>query len=124
MLILSKSICIIDDSVDIQNLLKTLLESEGYLVTSAFNGMEGLKLIESSEALPDLILLDIMMPIMDGATFLDEIQKRQQFEKIKILVMSADNKVSQKFPQLKQYHFINKPFELEALLEAIQSEIC
>ena len=60
-----KRILVVEDDTSIRELLVELLESEGYSVASAVNGLEGLKYLQT-ETSPDLILIDLMMPVMDG----------------------------------------------------------
>ncbi|MEK7868162.1 MAG: response regulator, partial [Candidatus Omnitrophota bacterium] len=71
-----KKILIIDDEEDIQKLLKIRLEQEGFIVITAGDGEKGVKSAELE--MPDLILLDIMMPIVDGYSCLKEIRRIQK----------------------------------------------
>ena len=111
---------IVDDSIDIQLLLKGLLESEGYLVSTANNGQEALNLLSVLATLPQLILLDLMMPVMDGLTFLENVKKKSLYSDINIILMSADNKLLNKRSDLNKYEFIKKPYEIDQLLESIK----
>lgn len=117
---LAKHILIVDDSIDIQLLLKGLLESEGYLVSTANNGKEALSLLSTLTSLPQLILLDLMMPVMDGLTFIEVVKKKSLYSDINIILMSADNKLLNKRSDLNKYEFIKKPYEIEQLLENIK----
>ena len=65
---MAKRILVVEDDTSIRELLVELLESEGYGVASAVNGLEALKYLQSNEN-PDLILIDLMMPVMDGYAF-------------------------------------------------------
>ena len=69
----SKKILVIEDDDSIRELLVELLQSEGYLVVSVSNGLEGIKYLESHSN-PDLILMDLMMPVMDGYSFRTQIE--------------------------------------------------
>ncbi|RYE95767.1 MAG: response regulator [Oxalobacteraceae bacterium] len=71
------NIVVIEDDTDLRETMKDLLEIEGFSVLVAENGMEGMKLIERSGK-PCLILLDLMMPVMNGWEFLDAMQRDQQ----------------------------------------------
>lgn len=119
-MILDKSVVVVDDSRDIQVLLKALLESEGYEVLTAINGQEALQILKRSKYLPNLILLDLMMPIMDGSSFIKEFKKVADYSNVKVILMSADNKYVEKNSNLKEYNFIKKPFDIDQLLEAVQ----
>lgn len=117
---MDKSVIVIDDSRDIQVLLKGLLESEGYEVLTAINGLEALQILKHSKHLPSLILLDLMMPVMDGSSFIKEFQKVADYHDVKVVLMSADNKYVEKNSSLKAYNFIKKPFDIDQLLEAVE----
>lgn len=116
-----KHIFMIEDSVDIQILLSRFLRGEGYSISYANNGREGLeKLLNSSEELPSVILLDLMMPEMDGFEFRREQQKHAKIAGIPVIVMTADNDIRAKANQLKANAFLKKPFtDVEAILETV-----
>ena len=85
-----QQIIIIEDDRDLRETMKELLEMEGYSVLTAANGREGLDLI-AREGGPCLILLDLMMPVMNGWEFLDAMQRNQQelLARTKVAVVSA-----------------------------------
>jgi len=88
------------------------LESEGYDVRTAANGAEGLAALEDMPA-PDLILLDLLMPVMNGAEFLKEQEKRPALRAIPVVVLSADSTVKS---QPRVYSHVRKPIDLTELL--------
>ena len=77
------SILIIDDEDDIRDILKYNLEKEGFYIRVASNGEQGLKLIQ--ESIPDLIILDVMMPGMDGIEVCEAIRNKTHKELLKKL---------------------------------------
>jgi CheY-like chemotaxis protein len=83
-------IVIIEDDYDLRETMKDLLEMEGFSVVTAANGREGLNLI-ARDGKPCLILLDLMMPVMNGWEFLDAMQRDQQdlLAQTKVAVLSA-----------------------------------
>lgn len=82
-------IVVIEDDEDLRETLRDLLEMEGFQVSTACNGLEGLRLIERSSR-PCLILLDLMMPVMDGWEFLDTLrQNAAQLAQTPVAVVSA-----------------------------------
>ncbi len=82
------TIMIIEDDMFVMDIYKTKLGKEGFGVILAENGLEGLKKLEKGEAIPDLILLDIMMPYMDGLSFLRKIREIEKFKKIPVIMLT------------------------------------
>jgi len=111
-----KRILIVDDEEDIQKLLKIRLEQEGFMVLIAGDGKEGIRLAELE--MPDLIILDIMMPNIDGYSCLKEIRRIQKTKNMPILMMSGkeEEKVRDLFAFQKISGYIEKPFELDNLV--------
>ena len=81
-----KKILIVEDDVSIRELLIDVLEGEGYQVVAGTNGFEGIKLLET--LIPDLILMDTLMPIMDGYAFRTEQLRNALWHAIQVLLMS------------------------------------
>lgn len=93
-----KKILLIDDEQDILEILSYNLEKEGYLVYTADNGNEGIK--KATEILPDLILLDVMMPEKDGIETCQELRRIKELQSTLIVFLSAR---SEEFSQLAGY---------------------
>jgi CheY-like chemotaxis protein len=115
---MSKRILVVEDDTSIRELLVELLESEGYGVASAVNGLEGLKILQS-ESNPDLILIDLMMPVMDGYSFRTEQLKNPIWSKIPTVVMSAEANAKEKMKNFNITAFLSKPVELETILKTV-----
>lgn len=113
-----KCILVIEDDTSIRELLIELLESEGYSVASAMNGLEGLKYLQTQKK-PDLILIDLMMPVMDGYTFRTEQLKDKVWSEIPTVVMSAEANAREKMKKYNITAFLSKPVELETILETV-----
>jgi CheY-like chemotaxis protein len=114
---LDKHILIVEDSPDLQMLLSQVFGLEGYPVSQAFNGKHALDLLHSSKSLPSLILLDIMMPVMDGFEFRNEQEKDPRLAGIPIVVMTADIDSQAKANKLGAVGVIRKPMlDIDALL--------
>lgn len=90
-----KKILLIDDEIDILEILSYNLEKEGYLVTTATNGNEGIE--KAKEVIPDLILLDVMMPEKDGIETCQELRQIKELQDTLIVFLSAR---SEEFSQL------------------------
>lgn len=112
-----KLIMIIEDSSDIQELVKMLYESEGYSVAAAPEGRKALELLRELDALPSFILLDLMMPVMDGYEFRREQLNDSDLAAIPVVVMTADANAEAKAKSLNAADFLKKPVEVAALLE-------
>lgn len=114
----TKRILVVEDDTSIRELLVELLESEGYLVFSAVNGLEGLKHLQAA-ANPDLILIDLMMPVMDGYSFRTEQLKNTDWAKIPTVVMSAEANAKDKMKSFSITAFLSKPVELDTILKTV-----
>ena len=110
-----KSILVVEDNIDIQESLKTTLELEGFNVFTADNGREALDKLEVIPT-PCLILLDLMMPVMNGWEFVEEINKDIMLSSIPIVVVTAIGD-SSKSPKTDGY--IPKPINYEALINTV-----
>jgi CheY-like chemotaxis protein len=111
-----KTILVVDDEFDIVDVLSDLLTAEGYRVVTASNGREGLT--RAAEAHPDLILLDRMMPVVDGAEMLRLLRQEPELDRIPVIMMSAaeGRRLAQ---ELGCSAFLKKPFDLNTLLETV-----
>lgn len=115
---ISKHILIVDDSLDQQVLLATLLESKGYTTQCTSNGEIALDLLHSTLKLPDTILLDLQMPIMDGFDF-RQIQRNDPLLKnIPVIVMSGDANCAA-IQARTQTEVLSKPQNIDELLEVV-----
>jgi two-component system alkaline phosphatase synthesis response regulator PhoP len=118
-----KKILLIDDEEDIVTTLKFKLEDEGYALSTASDGFEGLKKAKGEN--PDLIILDIMMPKMDGHKVCGLLKKDKKTSHIPIIMFTAkvqdeDRKLA---GELGADAYITKPFEPAELLEKLKSFI-
>jgi two-component system response regulator MprA len=121
---MGRRILVVEDAAEICATMKDLLEMEGYEVTCAGDGLEALRHLESTKALPDLILLDLMMPRMDGYGFRAEQQKRPELSRIPVVVMTAANDVQAKAKALEPAGFLRKPFkDIQTILNSIERAI-
>lgn len=114
-----KHILLIEDDRDILEVLKDLLESEGYQVTAVENGQEAFNFLNFASELPDLILVDLMMPVMDGFRFRELQRTHERFKRIPVVVMSADGQIEPKKERLGVDAFLKKPLDLELFLNTI-----
>ena len=108
----------VDDEPTLIKMVKTGLEAHDYNVITASNGKEGLEKVKSEN--PDLILLDVMMPNVDGYTFVREIKASEEFKTIPIIVQTAKTEMEELFKIEGVSDFIVKPYKTENILEMVR----
>src|SRR3990167_1903153 len=113
-----KKILLIDDEIDLQQLIKTVLSSKGYNVTTADNGKDGLEKLEAAD--PDLIILDMNMPVMGGVEFYQRICDAWSQAKYPVLILTARANMEEFFKGMDVDGFMAKPFEIDDLLTEVQ----
>ena len=115
---MQKHILIIENEVDIREILQEFFESEGFNVSTAEHGLEALETLERILR-PDVILLDLMMPVMCGAEFIEHKNKNTVWKDIPVVVMSAADKKRQESMNLGNHWEIQKPLQLDDLITVI-----
>ena len=111
-----KRILVVDDDPDFASAIATTLEGEGFLVEQAYNGTECLEKVKESP--PDLILLDIMMPEVDGYEVCAELKGDKQYAKIPIIALTS---VASQVPKTKYSHYDGMSMEADDYLPKIVS---
>jgi DNA-binding response OmpR family regulator len=117
------TILIVEDDLDIREALSQILEDEGYAVLCASNGMEALTLLRADRPPPNLILLDLMMPVMNGWQFRTEQKADAALSRIPVVVISADGNVSDKASTIDAAGYLRKPIHIENLLDELQRHL-
>lgn len=115
---MAKKVLVIDDETDMVNLLKSRLEANHYDVAFAFDGDDGL--LKAKKERPDLILLDVMMPNVDGYSFVLEIKKMEGLKNTPIIVLTAKDEMQDIFKMEGVQDYIVKPFQSEDLMGRIK----
>jgi CheY-like chemotaxis protein len=114
-----KTVLLVDDEHAILDALSGILEDEGFRVVTAGNGREALARME--EARPDVALVDVMMPAMDGRELLREMQADARWREIPVVMMSAvPLSILSRDAPLVCADFFQKPFDLWKLLDRIR----
>jgi two-component system chemotaxis response regulator CheY len=113
-------VLVVDDDPDILQTLALCLSTEGYRVLMAANGQEALEVL--SRDTPDCVLLDLMMPVMDGWQFVSELETRG-WRRMPLLILSADRAVQQHSVKLRAEAYLAKPFDLDELLGKVSQLI-
>ena len=111
-----KTVLVVDDELDIADAVRSILEDEGYHVVVCANGREALQRLDTAR--PDLAIVDIMMPVMNGFETIRAIRKHPEFSKLPVLIMSAIDP-SVKPPEYDSAGFLKKPFSLKDLLARV-----
>ena len=112
-----KRVLVIDDEEEIVNAAKRMLERVGYTVKTATNGKEGMDIV--NEARPDVIITDIIMPVMDGYEFFKQLRKEDFTARIPVIILTARTNMEDSFRALGVEGFVTKPFTSENLLDKI-----
>ncbi|MFI5265164.1 MAG: response regulator [Candidatus Levyibacteriota bacterium] len=117
-----QKILVVEDDQAYLKLLNSQLTEKGYTVIEAHNGEEGLK--KAKAELPDLILLDIRMPVMDGMTMLDLLRKEETVKETKVIILSnlpPDDKImTEVVASQPSYYFVKSDIQLNDLLDKIK----
>ncbi len=114
-----KKILIVDDDEDIVELIKNRLESNAYEVMTASNGVEAFAVCQ--DCIPDLILLDVCMVIMDGYKFIKEIKWISGLKDVPVLILSARTNTKDLFAEEGIDNFVQKPFSPDHLLKQVNN---
>ncbi len=114
-------IVLVDDNKEFCELVKEYLDQQNHMrvVGIAYNGVEGLELVKEHQ--PDVVILDIIMPHLDGIGVLEELNRQGMIQDQKIIMLTAfgHEEVTQRVVELGASYYIMKPFDLERLVERI-----
>jgi len=116
-----KKILIVDDETDIVEILQFVLEAEGYKCITAYDGEEGLKLAKNS--MPDLIILDVMMPKINGYKICRLLKFDNKYKNIPILMITARSQDEDKVigEETGADEYITKPFKVDEVVEKVKN---
>lgn len=114
------NILVVEDNRDIRESIVEILEEEGYTVSAAGDGLEALHALEVVSPKPDLILLDLMMPNMNGYEFREK-QLKGAHSATPIAVISADGNANDKAEELRAAGFLRKPLKIQPLLDLVSA---
>ena len=116
-----KKVLIVDDDLDLQNIIQSALDLEGYEVIVADNGKEALDILNNQEGENKVscIILDLMMPVMDGTTMLNLLRGDPRFSKIPVIISTAKGVVDQKNIDNSQA-VIKKPMKIDQLYDTVK----
>lgn len=112
-----QTVLVVDDEFGVAEVLQSILEDEGYRVATAINGKQALARL--GELTPDLIMLDYMMPIMDGSQTLAAIRKQAAFADLPVIMMSSLEEAAVREACTGYDSFLRKPFRAMAVLKMV-----
>ena len=120
---MARKILVVDDEPEILEMIESRLTASGYKVCTAKDGIEGIEKLY--QFMPDLILLDVLMPRVDGFKTLEILRKYQSTVEVPIVMITAKRESGNilKAQELKATDYIVKPFKAEELLKTIQRYI-
>jgi two-component system, OmpR family, response regulator MprA len=113
----AKSVLVVDDEAAIRGLIADALDFDGYTVRTARDGADALEKVARDR--PDAIILDLMMPVMDGRSFLSACRRDPRCADIPILVVSAAHDLGAIAPELGARACLAKPFDIDVLLAVV-----
>lgn len=118
---MSRKVLIVDDDPGIRETLTAILEFEGYDTYVASDGVDALPFLD----LPDigLVLLDLMMPRMDGSSFAQEMAQRGLRHSIPVVVLTASGRAEQEAKSIGADDYLAKPFDIADLIQKIQHHL-
>jgi len=113
-------ILVVEDESDIRNFVVKALTSKGYKVFEASNGYEGWYLLQKVK--PDIVILDIMMPVMDGMEVLKKIREHPEFKEMPVIMLTgkSEDKDILKGYSVGADYYITKPFDIKTVLIGVK----
>ena len=115
----NKSVLVIDDEAHIRRVIELKFKNQGYQVTTAKNGEEGLELIESKK--PDVVITDIMMPKLDGKALCERVNELKKERPFLTIVMTCRISPTEQdwIDEMQDTVFVEKPFSLSTILKCV-----
>jgi CheY-like chemotaxis protein len=115
-------ILVVEDETDLRRSVCDILQLEGYEILEASNGLEALRRLEEAPNRPDLILLDLLMPEMDGWTFRRRQRNEERFESIPVVIFTGVTLTDEDRETLDPVAFLEKPVLMEELLDIVSGQ--
>jgi CheY-like chemotaxis protein len=117
-LIVGPLVLIVEDEEAIREVIADVLQDRGFRVMSASNGAEALRRLE--QARPDVMVLDLLMPVMHGWAFMEEYAEGTGGPPIPIVVLSVNPALPRSFARFGVRHILAKPFNVDELIDAVE----
>jgi two-component system response regulator MprA len=110
---------LVEDDRDVREAIAEVLEQEGYVVTLAKTGLDAVQHLRTVRQLPAAILLDLMMPVMDGWEFGSIQQSTEEWARIPVIIISADTNLAERSQSLRALAYLRKPIDIDELLRIL-----
>jgi CheY-like chemotaxis protein len=114
-----KKIIVIDDEQTTIELLRVFLEKNNYDIVTATDGAEGFVLLKKEK--PDLAILDIHMPNVDGYQLIRDIKADEDLKNIPVIVITADESLEERFQNIGIRHYCRKPIKIEPFIKLVDN---
>jgi len=118
---LSASILVVEDEEPIREVIRDVLEDRGFDVVTCANGAEALRAFDTMR--PDVVVLDLLMPVMHGWDFMESYVERTGGEAIPIVVVSVNPALPRSFNRFGVRQVVSKPFDVDALIQAVDEAL-
>lgn len=112
-------VLVVDDDPDLVAICSLVLESEGYSVATALDGFEAYERVAGRKEKVDVVLLDVMMPVLDGLTVCKMVKRNPVTKDVPVIVMSASERLLQEGEASCANAVLPKPFDLDLLIDTV-----
>lgn len=116
---MARTVLVVDDDVGVLFIVRECLVEAGHDVVTAPNGSRALQLLEEG-LVPDLILLDVRMPVMDGFTFRERLLAEPRLARLPVVVMSGTEDCRSAMERMRASGWLQKPMQISELLTAVE----
>jgi DNA-binding response OmpR family regulator len=118
----AKKVLVVDDDPVVIRLVKELLKAQGFLVETAKDGIDAMLMVQNNK--PDLIILDIMMPELNGYDVLKTLKFNEDYKKIPIILLtSREQELDKRISQMMGIDYLQKPLDREIFLNKVQQAV-
>ena len=117
----TRLVLIVEDEPSIREVIRDVLEDRGFRVMASTNGAEALRMLDSVR--PDVVVLDLLMPVMHGWTFMESYVEKTGGQPIPIVVVSVNPALPRSFNRFGVRQVVAKPFDVDALLDAVDQAL-
>jgi CheY-like chemotaxis protein len=117
----TRRVLIVEDEDAIREVIRDVLEDRGFRVTSARNGAEALSVLDALR--PDVLVLDLLMPVMHGWDFMESYVEKTDGQAIPIVVVSVNPALPRSFNRFGVRQVVAKPFDIDLLIDAVEQAV-